>query len=123
MTAPPTGIIRTLPPIYADPKHLARINYLASCEQLGSDPDYTIAFALSGKPKHDLLHVYVVIAGHLDARFLFVGYRDGKPCRLWDGKLRTPKVWAVCCGPIERPPQPIRMRGFQGFRYVHQPLW
>lgn len=120
---PPTGIIRTLPLIYADPAHAACINYRASIEAMAEDEDYTIAFALATKPKQDFLHVYLVIAGKVDARFNFVGYREGKPCRLWDGTVRHPKAWAVCCGPASRPPEPIHRRGFRGFRYVTEPLW
>jgi hypothetical protein len=122
LVLPPTGIIRTLPQVYADPKHDARINYLASCRALDQDEDYTIAFCLASQPKLDLLHVYVIIDGEIDARFNFVAYRAGESCKLWDGRVRHPKVWAVCAGPVSRPPSPIKMRGFQGFRYTSD-LW
>ena len=38
------------------------------------------------------------------------------------GTIRQPKVWAICTGPVSRPPEPIKRRGFQGFRYTED-LW
>lgn len=120
MKTPPIGIVRTLPPIYADPEHEACINYRAAI----ADQECTWFLALAQQPKHDLLYVYIVIKGRIDARFNFAGIREGgRDVRLWDGTVRTPKCWAICSGPVSRPPFELKVRGFQGFRYVTEPLW
>jgi hypothetical protein len=119
---PPTGIIRTLPAIYANPAHLACKNYRACLDLMATDPDVVWFMALAKKPKLDFLHVYVLIAGRIEARFNFAGYRQGGKSRLWDGIERTPEAFAICAGPISRPPSPIHYTGFRGFRYTSD-LW
>lgn len=120
---PPTGIIRTLPGIYADPEHLACKNYRACLDLMATDPDVFWFMALATVPKHDFLHIYVLIAGRIEARFNFAGYREGGKSRLWDGVERTPAAFAICAGPVSRPASPVKLRGFRGFRYVTEPLW
>jgi hypothetical protein len=123
-TEPPTGIIRTLPAIYGDKREQACRNYrncVAAMER-GEEGEYWY-LALPSKPKQELLHVYIAIGGKIDARFTLAGYRDGGEATLWDGERRNVKIFAICVGPVERPPREIKQRGFQGFRYVTQPLW
>ena len=113
---PPTGIIRTLPAIYADPASDACKGYRAAIAEMEHDDTAHWFLALAQ-------HVYIVIGGKIDARFTFAGYREGgRDVRLWDGEIRAPKCWAILAGPASRPPQPVPMRGFQGFRYTPD-LW
>ena len=67
--------------------------------------------------------LYICLAGEVNIRFNLAGYEPGDARKCWDKSIRQPKVWAVCAGPISRPLTPIKMRGFQGFRYVIEPLW
>lgn len=117
-TDPPTGIIRCLPAIYADPNHVACQRYQETKSLMRVAPDTTWFAALARQPKHEILHVYIAIGGKIDARFTFVGYRAGSTSRLWDDTERAVAVWAICTGPAEAPPSPIKQRGFQGFRYT-----
>ncbi len=119
---PPTGIIRTLPSLYADPKSPGCRQYRATLWRMATNDEVTMAIALAQQPKHEVLHLYLVIGGKIDARFALVGYEPGDARECWDRSIRQPKVWAVCAG-LERPPHEIPYRGFQGIRYTYQPLW
>jgi hypothetical protein len=122
MNEPPTGIVRTLPSLYADPKSDGHRQYRATRSRMQRDPDATMAIALAQQPKHEVIHIYLVIGGKIDARFTLAGYEPGDSRECWDRTIRQPKVWAICAG-IEIPPREIKFRGFQGIRYVIQPLW
>lgn len=89
---------------------------------LESGADINIFVAMSCKPKIDVLHLYVLIAGEVILRMNVAGYDEGDKRKCWDGSMREPKYWAVCTAPLSRPPYPIKMRGFQGFRYT-EGLW
>lgn len=123
MKVPPIAIIRTLPPIYDDPSEQACISYREIIDAMEKDPDECWFMALATKPKHEVMHAYVVINGRVDARFTLAGFREGSEHRLWDGKLRKAEAWAIMAGPVERPPYRIKWRGFRGFRYITDPLW
>ena len=118
---PPTGIIRTLPSLYADPKSPGCRQYRATMSRMERDADATMAIALAQQPKQDVLHLYLVIGGRIDARFTLVCYESGDQRECWDRTIRQPKVWAICAG-LERPPHEIPYKGFQGMRYTHD-LW
>src|SRR5438552_3613232 len=109
----PTGIIRTLPTLEKGStgyrKYVAAIRRL---EQGGDDPIY---IALSQMPRHDILHIYLLIGGKVRVRLNVAGYEDGDSRECWDTTVRKPKYWVVCTGPVSRPPEPVLMRGFQGF--------
>lgn len=122
LAQPPTGIIRTLPSLYADKANVGHRAYQRTMANMESDPEAVMFIALAQQPKHDLLHLYILIGGVIEARFNLLGYEPGDSRKCWDKTIRQPKVWAACAGPISRPPQPIRMRGFQGFRYTSD-LW
>ena len=122
---PPTGLIRTLPAIYANRRHEACKNYLAAIERMSTDEDAHWFVLLPSRPKtEELLHVYIVIAGKIDHRFTFAGFRDTQgDATLWDGTIKGGKnVWAIVAGPAEKPPREIPYRGFRGFRYTPT-LW
>ena len=116
----PTGIIRTLPSL--EPGNIGKQKYEASLAALKAGKIEAIYIALEAVPKHDVLHLYLVIEGQINARFNIAGYEPGDSKKCWDGKYRAPKYWAVCTGPVSEPEVPIKKRGFQGFRYTAD-LW
>ena len=60
--------------------------------------------------------------GELHVRLNIAGYEPGGARECWDKTIRKPKFWAVCTGPVSRPPERILRRGFQGIRYTEE-LW
>jgi hypothetical protein len=120
----PTGIIRTLPNLYAAADNLAYGQMLKSFEALAAGRIPAIYIALAQKPTVEILHLYVLIDGKILCRMNIAGYEDGttSDVKCWDNVSRTPKWWAVCSAPISFPPEPVLRRGFQGFRYT-QELW
>ena len=119
---PPTGIIRTLPSLYADERNVGHRAYRRSINAMEEDEEAVMFIALAQQPRHELLHLYILVGGRIDARFNLIGYEPGDSRECWDKTIRQPKVWAVCTGPVSRPPSPVQMRGFQGFRYTPT-LW
>lgn len=81
-----------------------------------------IYIALQSVPKVEVLHMYLLIEGEIKVRLNIASYEPGDARECWDRTIRRPKVWAVCTGPVSRPPEPMKMRGFQGFRYTGE-LW
>ena len=116
----PTGIIRTLPSL--GPEQIGKKRYKASIQAMEKGRDVTIYIALQSVPKVEVLHMYLIVEGRVDVRLNIAGYEPGDARECWDKTIRTPKVWAVCTGPVSRPPEPLKMRGFQGFRYTGD-LW
>jgi hypothetical protein len=116
----PTGIIRTLPTM--QPGNAGRENYEASIKGLESGELEGFYIALSQKPKVDVLHVYLLIDGEIKVRLNLAGFEEGLSLKCWDGVTRAPKYWAICTGPVSKPPEQMKRRGFQGFRYTED-LW
>lgn len=132
-TERPTGIIRTLPSLYGKRAAFsASINsreesigakrYRQSMKLLAAGKVECIYIAVQCIPKYDVLHMYLLIDGQVDARMNIAGYEPGDSRKCWDETIRKPKYWAVCTGPVSRPPEPILRRGFQGIRYTEE-LW
>lgn len=122
MKNPPTGFIRTLPPIYADGTHKAGRAHRRALRNLEADDSASLYLALSQQPRQEVLHVYLCIGGKINVRLNLAGYEDGDKRECFDGSMRKPAVWAICTGPISRPTEPIQRRGFQGIRYTEE-LW
>ena len=120
----PTGIIRTLPNLYAGKDNVAYMRMMTSFEALAADQIPAIYIALAQKPTAEVLHLYVLIDGKIICRMNIAGYEDGSTSEVkcWDEVSRAPKWWAVCSAPISFPPETITRRGFQGFRYTKD-LW
>lgn len=120
----PSGIIRTLPNLKADKDRIAYGRMTASLKSLKVGLIDTIYIALAQKPKDDILHIYLLIEGKIVCRMNIAGYVSGADnyVKCWDEVSRQPKWWALCTAPLEYPPDEIRMRGFQGFRYTEE-LW
>lgn len=117
----PTGIIRTLPSLYGDASAGAKA-YHRSIRFLEAGQIPAIYIALQAIPKTEVLHLYLLIEGKIELRVNIAAYEPGEARECWDKTIRKPKVWAVCTGPVSRPPKPIKRRGFQGFRYTEE-LW
>lgn len=116
----PTGIIRTLPSL--QPGNIGKDRYEASIKALEKGKDIQIYIALSSIPKMEVLHMYLIVGGQVECRLNIADYVPGDARECWDREIRQPKYWAVCTGPVSRPDEPIKMRGFQGFRYT-EGLW
>ena len=117
----PTGIIRTLPSLYGDASIGAK-KYKKSIEFLEAGHLEAIYIALQAIPKYDVLHIYLLVDGEIQVRLNIAGYEPGDSRKCWDETIRKPKYWAVCTAPVSRPPEKLKMRGFQGFRYTED-LW
>lgn len=124
MNSRPTGIIRTLPNLYADRNEVAYMRMLESLEALGRGEIEEIYIALAQQPKVEVLHLYLLIQGKIICRLNIAGYESGDHADVvcWDNVSRRPNFWAVCTGPVSFPPASISRRGFQGFRYTED-LW
>lgn len=122
MNSRPTGIIRTLPSLHADPDNIGHQRYTASIAALEAEQIPAIYIAMAQMPKIEVLHMYLLIEGSIAVRLNISGYEPGDARQCWDRQIRQPKFWAVCTGPVSRPEQPIKRRGFQGFRYTEE-LW
>lgn len=120
----PTGIIRTLPRLYAKNDQQAYANMLQAYENLAAGRVDEIYIALSQKPTQPVLHMYVCIDGKIICRMNIADYipGDSEAVECWDGTSRAPAFWAVCTAPISFPPETVLRRGFQGFRYTGD-LW
>jgi hypothetical protein len=118
----PTGIIRTLPSLYMDDKNVGHRKYRRSVAALEGGQIEAIYIALAAVPTQEVLHMYLLIEGEIKLRLNIAGFEPGDARACWDNTIRRPAVWAVCTGPVSRPPEPIKRRGFQGFRYTGD-LW
>jgi hypothetical protein len=117
----PTGIIRTLPSLYGDASEGAK-NYQRSIKLLEAERIPAIYIALSAMPKIEVLYMYLLIEGFVQVRLNIAGYEPGDARECWDKTIRQPKFWVECAAPVSRPLEPVKMRGFQGFRYTED-LW
>lgn len=125
----PTGIIRTLPSLAEGTIGHKKMKLSFSLLEHGTNPGHHVLIALSSVPTKEVLHIYLLIAGEIRYRLNIAEYISGDadyfqahPVKCWDGSYRRPRVWAVCTAPLSRPPEPIKMRGFQGYRYTTD-LW
>jgi len=118
----PTGIIRTLPSLYASFEGPGTVRYKASLKALERGRLDAIYIALQCIPKFDVVHMYLIIEGRIDVRLNIAEYLPGDERECWDRTIRKPKFWAVCTAPVSRPPETILRRGFQGIRYT-EALW
>lgn len=130
----PTGIIRTLPyygshctgeELKARMK-LAYDRMIRSFNLLetGSRSITQVYIALDKKPAQEVLNLYLLIEGKIIVRGNIAGYAAGNSLdiKCWDDTVRRPNWWAVVTGPVSWPESPVKMRGFQGFRYTSD-LW
>ena len=76
-------------------------------------------------PLQDVAHVYIIVCNRLRYRVFFGGYERGETqvFMRWGEKriISWPRI--ILAGPFEKAPHKIQMRGFQGFRYVYEPIF
>lgn len=118
MKGRPTGIIRTL----VSHGGKGRTEFDRAIAELERGEIPAVYISLQAVPKHDVLHLYLVIESQIELRLNIAEFLPGTSERCWDGETRAPKFWAVCTAPVSRPEAPISRRGFQGFRYTEE-LW
>lgn len=129
----PTGIIRTLPSLYAPRAafgasansrelSIGAKRYRQSMKLLEAGKLDAIYIALQAMPKYDVLHIYLLVDGEIDVRLNIAGYEPSEARKCWDESIRNPKYWVACTPPVSRPPEKMLRRGFQGFRYTEE-LW
>lgn len=128
----PVGIIRTLPYFGADDtedKDARTLAYRRMLESFRRTDRYDNAFvrvAFAQKPTQEVLHCYINVGGKIRLRANISHWETGtgEQVESWDGHdLSNAKYWAILTGPVSYPPEPIKQRGTQGFRYVYDDLW
>jgi hypothetical protein len=92
--------------------------FLTSFKKCLQADDYWIHFC-KNKPKHDAIHVYLIVCNRLAYRCQFGGYEyfDGHGYKA-NGDLTYMRPGIVLAGPLVRCPFKRRLKGFQGFRYT-----
>ena len=113
----PTAIIRTLPSLYGDASVGAQ-HYQRSIALLEAGKLRCVYIALACIPRIEVAYIYLLVNGHIDVRLNLAGFEPGTAQKCWDETIRAPKYWALCTAPVSRPPEPIKLRGFQGIRYT-----
>jgi hypothetical protein len=86
--------------------------------------DVTWLQKCKNKPKHDVLHVYIIVGNQVRAKMLYLGHQSGDEMVTTPAGtrlIRWPRL--VLAGPAELPKCKITMRGFQGFRYLTKELY
>jgi len=119
LSTPPIGIIVTLPKkFFVEQNHAA---YLKELENLNTKNMiwYRVCKNL---PKQDVLYVYTIIDNKIHHRAQFAGVERNRNFRFPrpGGQYREFKNAnaILTCGPVIMAPCEIKMKGFQGFRYV-----
>lgn len=111
-----------MPSLYSDRGNVGYRRYVRAIRELEQEIIPAIYIAMAQLPKTEVLHMYLLIEGQIRVRLNIVEYIAGTEEICWDSTIRQPKWWAVCSGPVAKPPQEIKRRGFQGFRYTEE-LW
>jgi hypothetical protein len=133
----PTGIIRTLP-WYSDRhraidgqqfdanKRKAFDRMMRGFKAMERSDSASIIVSLAQRPVHEVLHCYIIIGNIVRVRATISRFIPGEEqgdVTCWDESERYSKWWAELTAPVSWPPEEIRWRGFQGFRYVYAELW
>jgi hypothetical protein len=115
MVERPIGIIKTLPSSTYWSNEFEK-----DLMKLNNDPDAYWIFSINGKPKYEVLYFFILINGSIRFRGNIAGYKEiKKPITCFDGSIRTSKLWVIITAPIVKL-KPIKMKGFQGFRYTEK---
>ena len=112
----PEGIIVTISGKYLKERGMKEWyrDFLRAME----DETYTYWLRLCSRPRQEVLYIYLVIGNRVRYRYQFVMYEKGGSFNTADGRIIFANCWLVGVGPLVRPEQEIRRRGFQGFRYT-----
>jgi hypothetical protein len=77
-------------------------------------------FTLSGIPRIQVLHFYLLVDGRVRFRANISKITGEETIPFTDGRTIHGKAWAELTGPVIRAPFIIKMKGFQGFRYTEE---
>lgn len=102
---------------------LTFIRHFESC-MTGEDDNYWLHKCKNG-PTQEIDTVYVIICNRVQYK-VFYGGRQTGPTSVFmrwgeERKIDWPRI--ILAGPFEKAPRKVSMRGFQGFRYIYEPLW
>ena len=122
----PTGIIRALPYDAESSDETLQSAYrkLMRClRALNTDDEEWFYVGMAQKPIHEVLHMYILASGRIVGRANIADWLTEQPPMMrLDQTVHVHKFWCVLAAPFVEPPEKIRMRGFQGFRYTEE-LW
>jgi hypothetical protein len=81
------------------------------------------------KPQCDIIHVYIIVCNIVRYKLIYGGYATGET-EIFNGNghswsRRTTITWPrlILAGPFVKAPYKIKMKGFQGFRYIKNELF
>jgi hypothetical protein len=82
---------------------------------------------ISSIPKHEVLWCYLCIDGRIQYRLNISHYEKGAkefndPTPTGERVVRRfsdSKKWGILCGPVQKAPKDLPMKGFRGFRYTN----
>lgn len=117
-----TGIIKCLPEKWYN--EVGGEEYLAEVfDVLIQKKGGYFQMSLSGLPRFDVLHCYLLINGFLRYRLNIIEFRLGSTDVFRDRPVHqtwTAKHWVMLGAPVVKPESPIKMSGFQGIRYTRE---
>jgi len=116
-----TGIIKTMPADWCWECKMTDDEFQKRIDAMNRF-DFHWWFSLSGRPRYDVLHFYLLMRGRIWFRANIVSLEGPQSLDCEDGTTRFGRCWAMLGPPIVHPPREIRMKGFQGFRYTGD-LW
>ena len=97
-------------------------NWLREFLETMAKDEWTYWFRTSGRPKHEVPWLYIVVGGKVRFRCNLV-MTDGPGEKVFNsGRSLFGRGWLVCAGPVVRPPKghTFPWKGFQGFRYTEK---
>lgn len=125
LTQPPIGILITMGKEVVDANGglLRWTRHFESCLR-DETSGYWLHKSRNG-PTQDIATVYVIVANHVRYKVFYGGYERGETS-VWmrsgeERLINWPRM--ILAGPFEKAPLKIPMRGFQGFRYIYEPMW
>lgn len=124
-TQPPIGIVVTWGKNMIEANGGLRnfIRHFREC--CGPDSDCHWLHKCKSRPQHDISIVYIILCNRVAYKLYFGGFQTGEATVYkHDGTARQiswPRM--ILGGPFEKAPYKIPMRGFQGFRYVYEPIF
>jgi hypothetical protein len=95
-------------------RHFLRDFYFAP----NDDPRNCFLFTLSGMPKYEVLHFYLVVGGRVRFRTNIAKFEGERTLAFANHRSIHGNAWVWCCAPVVRAPFKIEMKGFRGFRYT-----
>ena len=117
---PPEGIIITISAGMLKEKGL--IAWTREFLHTMQTENWTYWMRVGARPTMDkyLLYVYLCIGNRIRYRALYAGSEGPGEKVFLNGTSLAARAWIILSGPVEKPPFPIEMKGFRGFRYTQK---